>query len=98
MMLLHILAGVPLATIPVPNPPPAPPPGLANFGNQIISWLKWGVMIGGMVGMLICAGMVILGRRNRSSVAQDGLVGSVWVIGGLAMASVASVIVGTFVL
>jgi hypothetical protein len=39
-----------------------------------------------------------LGRRNRSSVAQDGLVGSVWVIGGLAMASVASVIVGTFVL
>jgi hypothetical protein len=60
--------------------------------------LKWGVLIGGMVGMLICSGMVILGRRNRSSVAQDGLVGSVWVIGGLAMASVASVIVGTFVL
>ncbi|HWR48477.1 MAG TPA: hypothetical protein VN327_12835 [Pseudonocardiaceae bacterium] len=97
-MLLNVLAAVPIPTIPVPNPPPEPPPGLANFGNQIIAWLKWGVLIGGMVGMLICSGMVILGRRNRSSVAQDGLVGSVWVIGGLAMASVASVIVGTFVL
>jgi hypothetical protein len=93
MLLLDVVAA-----IPVPNPPPAPPPGLENFGNQIIAWLKWGVLIGGMVGMLICSGMVILGRRNRSSVAQDGLVGSVWVIGGLAMASVASVIVGTFVL
>ncbi|HEY3895073.1 MAG TPA: hypothetical protein VGL88_06865 [Pseudonocardiaceae bacterium] len=97
-MLLDVLAAIPIPTIPVPNPPPEPPPGLANFGNQIIAWLKWGVLIGGMVGMLICSGMVILGRRNRSSVAQDGLVGSVWVIGGLAMASVASVIVGTFVL
>jgi hypothetical protein len=97
-MLLDVLAAVPIPAIPVPNPPPEPPPGLANFGNQIIAWLKWGVLIGGMVGMLICSGMVILGRRNRSSVAQDGLVGSVWVIGGLAMASVASVIVGTFVL
>jgi hypothetical protein len=97
-MLLNVLAAIPVPTIPVPNPPPEPPPGLANFGNQIIAWLKWGVLIGGMVGMLICSGMVILGRRNRSSVAQDGLVGSVWVIGGLAMASVASVIVGTFVL
>ncbi|MGH3827344.1 MAG: hypothetical protein ACRDQX_09250 [Pseudonocardiaceae bacterium] len=87
-----------LAAIPVPNPPPTPPPGLENFGNQIIGWLKWGVLIGGMVGMLICSGMIILGRRNRSSVAQDGLVGSVWVIGGLAMASVAATIVGTFVL
>jgi hypothetical protein len=87
-----------LLAIPVPNPPPAPPPGLEHCGNQIIAWLKWGVLIGGMIGMLICSGMIILGRRNRSSVAQDGLVGSVWVIGGLAMASVASVIVGTFVL
>ncbi len=87
-----------LAALPVPNPPPTPPPGLEKFGNDIIGWLKWGVLIGGMVGMLICSGMVILGRRNRSSVAQDGLVGSVWVIGGLAMASVAATIVGTFVL
>lgn len=87
-----------LAAIPVPNPPPAPPPGLENFGNQLIAWLKWGVLIGGMVGMLICSGMIILGRRNRSSVAQDGLVGSVWVIGGLAMASVAATIIATFTL
>lgn len=90
-MLLHILA-----EYPVPNPPPEPPFGLETFGSHVIAWLKWAVLIGGMVGMLICSGMIILGRRNRSSVAQDGLVGSVWVIGGLAMASVAATIVGTF--
>jgi hypothetical protein len=87
-----------LAAFPVPNPPPSPPPGLENFGSEVIGWLKWGVLISGMVGLLLCSGMIILGRRNRSSVAQDGLVGSVWVIGGLAMASVAATIVGTFVL
>jgi len=38
MLLLDVVSA-----IPVPNPPPSPPPGLENFGNQIIAWLKWGV-------------------------------------------------------
>lgn len=81
---------------PVPNPGPQPPPGLENFGNEVISWVKYGVLIAGVVGVLICAAMIIIGRRNRNTVAQDGLIGSVWVLGGLALASVAAVLVGAF--
>ena len=79
-----------------PNPAPAAPPGLAQFGDQIISWLKWGVLFAGVLGILICAVMLIIGRRNRSATAYEGLVGSAWILGGLALASVAAVIVGAF--
>lgn len=40
--------------------------------------------------------MIIIGRRNRSATAYEGLVGSAWILGGLALASVAAVIVGAF--
>jgi hypothetical protein len=40
--------------------------------------------------------MIIIGRRNRSATAFEGLAGSAWILGGLAMASVAAVIAGTF--
>ena len=38
--------------------------------------------------------MIILGRRNRSATAYEGLVGSAWILAGFALASVAAVIVG----
>ena len=79
-----------------PDPGPAAPPGLAEFGDQIISWMKWGVLFAGVLGILICAVMLIIGRRNRSATAYEGLVGSAWILGGLALASVAAVIVGAF--
>ncbi len=79
-----------------PNPAPAPPPGLTQFGNNIISWLKWGVLFAGVLGILICAVMLIIGRRNRSATAYEGLVGSAWILGGLALASVAAVVVSAF--
>ncbi len=79
-----------------PNPAPAAPPGVGELAEQLISWLKWGVLAAGMVGILICAGMIILGRRQRSGLAQEGLLGSVWVLGGLALASVAALVVGAF--
>lgn len=86
---LYLLAGA-------PNPPPAPPPGLDELGNQILGWLKWGVVFAGVLGILVCAVMIIIGRRNRSATAYEGLVGSAWILGGLALASVAAVIVGAF--
>lgn len=79
-----------------PNPPPAPPPGLAALADQILGWLKWGVLFAGVLGILVCAVMLIIGRRNRSATAYEGLVGSAWILGGLALASVAAVIVGAF--
>lgn len=87
-----------LFTLPlqVPDPEPQAPPGLEEVANTIISWLKWGVLVGGVVGLLICALMIVVGRRNRNALAADGIQGSVWVIGGLAMASAAALVVGVF--
>lgn len=85
----NLLAGV-------PNPAPIAPPGLAGIADQILGWLKWGVLAGGVAGLLICAAMITWGRRNRSATAMEGLAGSAWVLGGLALASVAAVLVGAF--
>jgi len=54
------------------------------------------VIVAGVLGIFICALMLIIGRRNRSATAYEGLVGSAWVIGGLALASVAALLVGAF--
>ena len=79
-----------------PDPPPAPPPGLTPITNLLLSWMKWGVVVVGVVGLLTCAMMIIIGRRNRSATAYEGLVGSAWVLAGLGLASVATLIVGAF--
>ncbi|MCH6165214.1 hypothetical protein [Pseudonocardia alaniniphila] len=80
----------------VPNPPPTAPPGLDELAGELLGWLKWGVIVAGILGIFICALMLIIGRRNRSATAYEGLVGSAWVIGGLALASVAALLVGAF--
>ncbi|WP_300011122.1 hypothetical protein [Pseudonocardia sp.] len=80
----------------VPNPPPVAPPGLGELAGELLGWLKWGVIVAGVLGIFICALMLIIGRRNRSATAYEGLVGSAWVIGGLALASVAALLVGAF--
>jgi len=79
-----------------PNPPPAPPPGLTEITNRLVSWMKWGVVAVGVIGLLTCALMIIAGRRNRSATAYEGLVGAAWVLAGLGLASVAALIVGAF--
>jgi hypothetical protein len=78
----------------VPNPPPQAPPGLEQSANTFIGWMKWGGLVGGMVGMLICGIMMMVGRRNRSATAVDGASGIPWVLGGLTVVSLASGIVG----
>jgi hypothetical protein len=74
-------------------PAPQAPPGLGELANTLLSWLAWGVAISGVTGLLICAGMIILGRRSRNQMAIDGLMGAVWVFGGLALAGSAGVLV-----
>jgi len=80
----------------VPNPAPQAPPGLAGPVNTIIAWAKWGVLICGVMGLLICAGKMAIGHRNRATFAADGATGVPWVLGGLSLAAVASAIVGVF--
>lgn len=97
-MIAHVVLG-PLTSggsEDAPNPPPQAPPGIGALAEQVIAWLKWGVLAAGMIGILVCAAMIILGRRRHGGLAQEGLIGSLWVLGGLALASVAAVLVGAF--
>jgi len=61
---------------------------------MLLGWLKWSGLVAGVVGLGICAIMMILGRRNRSNMAVDGAAGIPWVLGGLSLLSLASGLVG----
>jgi hypothetical protein len=78
------------------NPPQAPTPQLQALSGQLISWLKWGVLIAGVAGLFISAIMIVIGRRNRNAMAADGVSGAVWAVGGLALAASAVSIVTLF--
>ena len=108
-LVLHILAlrnpaadllAIPGTSPPVladaPNPAPQAPPGLTGPVTTLIAWGKWGVLICGVAGLLICAGKMAIGHRNRATFAADGATGVPWVLGGLSLAAVASAIVSVF--
>jgi hypothetical protein len=80
----------------VPNPPVQAPPGLSAPVNTILGWGKWGVLVCGVAGLLICGGKMAIGHRNRAAFAADGATGVPWVLAGLSLAAVAAAIVGVF--
>ncbi|WP_211262542.1 hypothetical protein [Nitriliruptor alkaliphilus] len=81
----------------IPDGDPALPDGVAEFFSQVIGWTKGAVLALGVLGVIACGGMMIVGRRNRSSTAVDGAAGIPWVLGGLFLASTAATIVGAVV-
>jgi hypothetical protein len=80
----------------VPNPDATLPPGFGDFSATVISWLKGIAQVGGVGGLLICGLMIIFGRRNRNQMATEGVMSTLWVAGGLALASSAALIVPFF--
>src|SRR5260370_21665833 len=89
-------AAVPPALAPAPTPAPLAPPGLTGPVTTIIAWGKWGVLVCGVAGLLICAGKMAIGHRNRATFAADGATGIPWVLGGLSLAAVSAAIVSVF--
>jgi len=77
------------------DPGPQEIPGLGTAATMFLGWGKWALIVGGVLGMFICGGMMILGRRNRSSTAVDGATGIPWVLGGLTVGAIAATVVGT---
>ncbi len=97
------LAAGHLATLPTrpvgvapPNPAPSPPPGVEGPVTTMIAWGKWGVLVCGIAGLLMCAGKMAIGHRNRATFAADGATGIPWVLGGLSLAAIAASIVSVF--
>ena len=74
----------------VRNPVPLAPPGLDAVASTFLGWGKWMLLVAGVIGFFICAGMMIIGRRNRSQTAVDGAAGVPWVLAGLALTSLAA--------
>jgi hypothetical protein len=90
------LASIPLAD--VPNPKPAPPPGLQGFGNDVVSWMKYIGIIACLGGLIACGIMMAVGRRNRNEMSTQGALGLPWVMAGMAVIGGAAGIVGSFAL
>jgi type IV secretory pathway VirB2 component (pilin) len=94
--MLSILTTLHLA-VAVPDGDPSLPAGVSEFFSQVIGWAKGGVLALGVIGMIACGAMMIIGRRNRSATAVDGAAGIPWVLGGLFLASTAATLVGAVV-
>ena len=91
---MHMLALMSDLVAIVPNPRPVAPPGMAGPAGQMLGWLKWVGLVSGVVGLGMCAIMMILGRRNRSNMAVDGASGIPWVLGGLSLMTLSAGLVG----
>lgn len=77
----------------VPDPQPAPPPGLESLGQQVVDWSFWIAIIAALVGFALVAIKMAIGQRGRSQMAADGASGIPWVVGALFLISSASAIV-----
>ncbi|NIL40676.1 hypothetical protein HCB17_05440 [Salinispora arenicola] len=94
MVLKLVVAGQAVLAANAPNPAPSAPPGMEVVATSFLSWGKWILLVAGVLGFFICAGMMIIGRRNRSQTAVDGAAGVPWVLAGLALTSLAAGIAG----
>jgi hypothetical protein len=93
---LHAPAGGSRMQAAVPNPPPTAPPGLADFVSQILGYGKWIIVSLAVLCVLLCAAMIIAGRRQRSATAYSGLEGIAWIIAGVGVAGFGPLILLAF--
>ena len=82
--------------IPV-DPGPVAPPGVADKVSAIIGWVHWGAYAAGILALMLAGITMMVGKRNRSSMAADGASHLSWIIAGLLVVSVASVLVGALI-
>ncbi|MFI9203740.1 hypothetical protein [Streptomyces sp. NPDC053048] len=72
-----------------PNPKPKAPHGMSGVFGEWVSWAKWIAVMAGILGLIACGIMMMVGRRNRSHLAAEGASGIIWVIAGISVASLA---------
>lgn len=71
------------------DPGPKAPEGINEIASQWISEAKFFLMLGGVLGLFCCFGMMMIGRKNRSNLAGEGASGLLWVMAGLSGTSLA---------
>ncbi|MDX2841030.1 hypothetical protein PV377_18975 [Streptomyces ipomoeae] len=100
MSLIHALSDVvalaPMAPgDPTPNwdAPPASPPGMETILPEWVGWAKYVAIGAGILGLIACGIMMMVGRRNRSHLSAEGASGLLWVLGGLSVVTLAAGVV-----
>ncbi len=81
----------------VDNPEAKPPPGLGPVVNTILGWTKWLAISFGVGGVFVIAIMMMIGRRNRSQMAADGMSALPWIVGGFLLIGVAATVADALV-
>ncbi|MBE9500770.1 hypothetical protein IHE61_31195 [Streptomyces sp. GKU 257-1] len=54
---------------------PKPPPGMDGTFQDWIGWAKWIAIACGIIGLIACGVMMMVGRRNRSHMSAEGAAG-----------------------
>jgi hypothetical protein len=75
------------------NAPAKPIPGMDGVLNDWMGWGKTLALAAGFFGILACAIMMMIGRRNRAHLSAEGASGLLWVLAGLSAASMAGGVV-----
>ncbi|SOD67428.1 hypothetical protein SAMN06297387_13114 [Streptomyces zhaozhouensis] len=94
-LLASVASAVADATVAAEDWDPAPeaPEGLEGLMPQWIGWAKWLAIGLGIIGLIACGIMMMIGRRNRSHLAAEGASGLLWVVGGISVVSLAGGVV-----
>jgi hypothetical protein len=79
----------------LPNQDVKAPPFMGNV-TMLVGWLKWGALIAGVIGLIVCAVMMMIGRRGRSQTAVEGASGIPWVLAGLTLVAFSTALVNQF--
>ncbi|ONI48500.1 hypothetical protein [Streptomyces sp. IB2014 011-1] len=105
MSLIHALSDAvalaPMAPTPTPgtgwDAPPASPPGMETILPEWVGWAKYIAIGAGILGLIACGVMMMVGRRNRSHLSAEGASGLLWVLGGLSVVTLAAGVVPAIV-
>ncbi|MFC9298491.1 hypothetical protein ACFTWH_28015 [Streptomyces sp. NPDC057011] len=79
------------------NQGPASPPGMDTIMPKWVGWAKYFAIGAGILGIIACGIMMMVGRRNRSHLAAEGANGLLWVLGGLSVVTLAAGVVPSIV-
>ncbi|MGW1767188.1 hypothetical protein ACWCQL_24355 [Streptomyces sp. NPDC002073] len=79
------------------NQPPKSPPGMDTIMPKWVGWAKYFAIGAGILGIIACGILMMIGRRNRSHLAAEGANGLLWVLGGLSVVTLAAGVVPSII-
>lgn len=75
------------------NPEPQLPTSVLPPLEQLFAWGRGVIVVIAVIGVLYCAGKIVVGRLGRSDVAVEGVGGLLWTIMGILLMIIAVTVV-----